>query len=326
VKLFYDPEKSVLEQLREGLKRTNTRVLDLFREMDGDNDGRISKKDFRKAFLEMGPDFPSVVVEKLFDDFDPDGSGEIEFNELDKFLRRTTPAPSAPSSIKDVKSLGGGNKAKSLADAASVLKKKGKLVKSVAGLNKRGFELSSSSRQPHDVDPTDVEGAGRGEFSSNMKIRADDFFRADNDGNTELDYGEFCGMFKMRQQADGKEEPSESDLKALFTKLDQDSSGTVDLSEYVQWALREALRESKGRVLDLFREWDKDNSGAIDKKEFGQALEGMGFTCSKGDLNNIFTDLDPDGSGSLNYSELNSSLRKSLARKQQPAPKTGRKR
>ena len=79
----------------------------------------------------------------------------------------------------------------------------------------------------------------------------------------------------------------------------------------MQYALREAIKESRGRILDLFREWDEDHSGYIDKKEFGAALKGMGFPCSKADIAKVYGDLDPDGSGRLEYNELNTALRKS---------------
>lgn len=43
--------------------------------------------------------------------------------------------------------------------------------------------------------------------------------------------------------------PSDAELEAIFRSLDKDGGGTVDLSEYVQWALRDALNNSRGRVV-----------------------------------------------------------------------------
>ena len=88
VKLVYDPAIAVVDQFREQLAKSKTRLMDLFREMDQDNDGYISKKDWRKAFSLMGPDFPKDVVDQTFTQFDPDGSGEVEYKELEAFVKR----------------------------------------------------------------------------------------------------------------------------------------------------------------------------------------------------------------------------------------------
>ena len=56
---------------------------------------------------------------------------------------------------------------------------------------------------------------------------------------------------------------------------------------YVIWALTIAIKESKGRVLDLFNQWDDDKSGFIDVGEFHKALLGMGFDCRKDDAKKV---------------------------------------
>ncbi len=173
-------------------------------------------------------------------------------------------------------------------------------------------KASAPPKEPHE---SDKEGKGKLDFTSNMNIRAEDFFAADADGTNDLGLDEFAKMWTAKCARDGAPPPSEAEVREIFDKLDQDKSGSVDLSEYVQWALRDALDSSRGRVLDLFREWDADNSGSIDKKEFGAALKALGFPCGKGDLNKIFADLDPGGDGKLEYNELNASLRRAHVRK-----------
>jgi len=169
---------------------------------------------------------------------------------------------------------------------------------------------------------TDKEGKGKQHFNVQMSIRAEDFFNADEDGTNELGFEEFVKMWTAKCVRDQQPEPAEPELRSLFNQLDQDSSGTVDLSEYVQWALRDALDNSRGRVLDLFREWDDDASGSIDKKEFGKALKAMGFPCGKGDLDKIFADLDDSGDGKLEYNELNASLRRAALKKETAKERT----
>ena len=43
---------------------------ELFRELDEDDDGGISRKDFRMAFPRLGPKFPHKIVDTLYDYFD----------------------------------------------------------------------------------------------------------------------------------------------------------------------------------------------------------------------------------------------------------------
>jgi len=164
--------------------------------------------------------------------------------------------------------------------------------------------------------PSDSDTRGKDAFSRNMQARADDFFTADADGSHELGLDEFSAMVHLAYKREGKPIPNAAGMEALFKELDLDCSGSVDLSEYVQWALREALQTSRGRILDLFKSMDTDSSGYIDRSEFGTALQSMGFKCGKSDVNKIYSDLDPDGSGMLEYSELNASLRRSLSKKQ----------
>ena len=88
-----------------------------------------------------------------------------------------------------------------------------------------------------------------------------------------LDFDEFSAMVRSREEGDFTEEQ----LRERFNELDADGSGKVDMAEYLQWSLREALARSSDRVVDLFKKWDEDNSGKIDKTEFTRAIRSLGF-------------------------------------------------
>lgn len=53
---------------------------------DEDGNGCVSKKEFRKAIAALGVDAPKAEVEALFDSFDPDRSGEIDYKEFQRAL------------------------------------------------------------------------------------------------------------------------------------------------------------------------------------------------------------------------------------------------
>ena len=83
-----DPDGNVQEQLRDILAANAVRVIDLFHDWDDDGDGRVSKKEFRKAMRMLGLNVPRHDVDALFDTFDPDGGGSIDYGELNKALKR----------------------------------------------------------------------------------------------------------------------------------------------------------------------------------------------------------------------------------------------
>ena len=103
------------EQLRLALSKNAARVIDLFREWDEDKDGKVSKKEFRKAMPALGFDIPVAEIDALFDANDPDRSGNMEFKELKAMLKpqRGAKAVSAVTTAVNVSS------------AVSAFKKKG---------------------------------------------------------------------------------------------------------------------------------------------------------------------------------------------------------
>ena len=76
--------------------KRSLRLVDLFREWDANNDGRISRKEFREAVMQrLKLDLTAQEVDSIFSRCDPDGSGEVSFKELKVILapsRRTLSA------------------------------------------------------------------------------------------------------------------------------------------------------------------------------------------------------------------------------------------
>ena len=130
VKIDHNSEVPLSHQLRNVLKENAVRVIDLFRDWDEDGDGTISKKEFakvracaaasarvpaggstarlgvaptvpppppraprRQVMPVLGVSIPQRDMDELFDLFDPDGSGLIEFNELNALLRQKVDDP-----------------------------------------------------------------------------------------------------------------------------------------------------------------------------------------------------------------------------------------
>ena len=82
-----DGAAPVREQLMRLLQVNLLRVCDLFRRWDVDGDGCIRNDEFFEAVWALGYEAPREETDALFESFDGDGSGTIEYAELHEMLR-----------------------------------------------------------------------------------------------------------------------------------------------------------------------------------------------------------------------------------------------
>ena len=90
---FLEGQGDVHSQLRAILVENQVRIIDLFRDWDADGDGKVSKKEFRQALQVLGLEASRrTEADALFDTYDPDRSGQIDYGELSKaFTRFSSP-------------------------------------------------------------------------------------------------------------------------------------------------------------------------------------------------------------------------------------------
>ena len=82
-----DEATTVQDALRAALRENSVKVMDLFIEWDTDGDHTVSKAEFRKAMAALGFNHPRLHVDAVFESFDLDGSGSIDYKELNKSLK-----------------------------------------------------------------------------------------------------------------------------------------------------------------------------------------------------------------------------------------------
>ena len=80
--------EQVDEQIRDYLSKKAVRVIELFRQWDDDDTGKIEKKEFRRGMKELGLTASKEQLDELFDMCDPDKTGVLTIDELQKLLRR----------------------------------------------------------------------------------------------------------------------------------------------------------------------------------------------------------------------------------------------
>ena len=77
-----------IENLRRAMSADKLRVKDIMNALDKDQDGSCSRSEFRQVLPMLGFDIGGhAAIDALFDSFDADRSGEVDFEELHRMLR-----------------------------------------------------------------------------------------------------------------------------------------------------------------------------------------------------------------------------------------------
>ena len=81
-------ERLTIDDIREALASECKRVIDMFRACDADSNGVVTKREFRAALPALGFGAGGrAAIDSLFQSFDIDGNGHIDFKELNTMLR-----------------------------------------------------------------------------------------------------------------------------------------------------------------------------------------------------------------------------------------------
>jgi len=88
IKVDHTSDVPMEAQLRKILAKNAVRVVDIFHSWDEDGNGIIEKQEFYQAMAILTTGATRDDFDRLFDVFDADGSGTIEYSELNKLLRR----------------------------------------------------------------------------------------------------------------------------------------------------------------------------------------------------------------------------------------------
>lgn len=104
-------------------------------------------------------------------------------------------------------------------------------------------------------------------------------------------------------------------LHARFEFLDADGSGSIDVAEYMSYALQDAFERSAASLTDLFAAWDKDGNMQLDRDEFRDALRSYGFKADDEIIDRVFNDFVTSSLGTVSLTDLQFRLRlRNLAR------------
>ena len=210
-------------------------VRKLFKMCDLSGNGTIDRREWCMALpvaLNMVGELSQKDMVKLFEHFDADGNGELEFHELAVLVRQTARVE------LDSRLKAGAVEFDLHVTQKIKLRKEARTKPGSNVLN--GLELGEGSAQ----NPDDVLDA-LGKALAKKFGRISDLFREwDEDGSGEIDKKEFCdAMESVGLKA------TLFERQALFDALDDDRSGTIELGELVS-KLRKIARKATRPMRD----------------------------------------------------------------------------
>merc|ERR1711988_1986491 len=122
----------------------------------------------------------------------------------------------------------------------------------------------------------------------------------DSDGSGSISTGEFrdvCLAVGMT--------PTDTELKAMITELDQDQSGDIDLKEFLT-AMQAKTQDPEGEeiIMEAFKIMDTDGSGALSHAEMRDVLQHLGEKMDDDEIQDLITAVDQDGDGEVDLKEF----------------------
>ena len=84
------PTESLPQRLAALLQHHHTRVIDLFRALDKNSDGSVTRAELAESLEKLGINASHDELNELFERLDPDRSGGIVFRELQLALLAAT--------------------------------------------------------------------------------------------------------------------------------------------------------------------------------------------------------------------------------------------
>ena len=225
---------SPMDQLRSMLSVNFGRVIELFREWDEDGNQQISKKEFRQALPVLGVLVDRADADALFETFDVDGSGEIDYTELSKHLRAGA-GVELDAALQD----GAMGEIELERDQAFALRTEAK----GANVNVTVDATADTPRGEIIKRLSDALGA------PGVLARVIDIFRAwDDDDSGTVSKKEFAKALPVLGLKVSREQAND-----LFDTFDEDGSGSIDYAE-IHKKLRKQMAKPTGGCAQQARE------------------------------------------------------------------------
>ncbi|KAB1725474.1 hypothetical protein FNE60_30090 [Klebsiella pneumoniae] len=101
---------------------------------------------------------------------------------------------------------------------------------------------------------------------------------------------------------------TEKMLKEIIDEVDEDGSGELEFSEFVQlsakFLIEEDAEETQKELREAFRLYDKEGNGYITTQTLREILRELDDKLTEDELDEIIDEIDEDGSGTIDFDEF----------------------
>ena len=247
-----DPLTTLKTVLSETITFSGERVGDVFKKLDKDGSGGLSRKEFRRGIIELLGYTPEVsALNDLFDELDPEETGQVDYKQLNKALRRG-------ASVELDASLQAGAAGEiETASTTKIALRKGKTANKSAFLTLGGIGGGGEDDDTvGELSSEQMQAALRDALKANATRIIDLFKEWDVDGDGQVSKAEFSRALPMLGlQVDA------GMASSLFDAFDPDGSGDIGYKEFAQ-----LLRSSDDAALQASIKKAAERNAALTRK------------------------------------------------------------
>jgi len=270
-----------LIKTREGFTRKEYEAFtDLFGKYDRDKSGEIDSQELIGILTFLGISMEKKDVDKLVEDVDVDGSGQISSREYLTCMRKVRDCEVTKMKFQIKQNDADGSGTIDLKEFRTVLMGLGfphiEMEAVVECVQQVGFEVENAEFDVYELWQVIVVYREREGFrAEEIKEIADAFERYDKANEGEMSVLELGKLLRFLGY------PCSFEVqKQLVAKVDLDGSGRISLPE-----LRKLIRMYQSRGFDeihqAFKKWDPDNSGVLSVGDTEKALKYLGCSAAK---------------------------------------------